>query len=194
MDIPHFVYPFIVHSAFPFKQIARLFLIKPWPPTTCQTHSYLRRPDSFPDGNMDILNLFWKIINCVSVQIGCEASPCFIFFLRFYLFVHKRQRERGRSRLHARSLMWVLIPGHRDHALGWRGRWYANHRYVDFKMLAKYLHRNVQEAVREIEGNNSKTRLETEIKPIDKGVDSWIGVYGCVHQGKESERRTEAKD
>lgn len=40
-------------------------------------------------------------------------------------------------------------------------------------MLAKYLHRNVQEAVREIEeGNNSKTRLETEIKPIDKGVDS----------------------
>ena len=41
----------------------------------------------------------------------------FIFFLRFYLFIHKRHREReadtgrGRRRLHAESLMRDSIPG-----------------------------------------------------------------------------------
>ena len=46
--------------------------------------------------------------------------------LSFYFFIHERHRERGRdlgrgrSRLHARSLMWGLIPGLQDHALGER--------------------------------------------------------------------------
>ena len=39
----------------------------------------------------------------------------FIFFLRFHLFIHERQRGRdtgwGRSRLHAGSPMWDSIPG-----------------------------------------------------------------------------------
>ena len=42
-----------------------------------------------------------------------EAS----FFLRFYLFIHERQTGRGRSRLHAGSLMWDLIPGLQGHSL-----------------------------------------------------------------------------
>ena len=49
-----------------------------------------------------------------------------IFFLRFYLFIHERQREggrdtgRGRSRLHAGSLMWHSIMCLEDHTLDWR--------------------------------------------------------------------------
>ena len=50
------------------------------------------------------------------------------FFLRFYLFAHEKHTERergrdtgrGRSRLHAGSLMWDSIPGPRGHVLGWR--------------------------------------------------------------------------
>ena len=49
-----------------------------------------------------------------------------IFFKRFYLFIHDRERERGRdtgrgrSRLHATSLMQDSIPEPQDHALGQR--------------------------------------------------------------------------
>ena len=49
------------------------------------------------------------------------------FFKDFiYLFMRDTERERGRdtgsgtSRLHAVSLMWDLIPGPQDHALGQR--------------------------------------------------------------------------
>ena len=48
------------------------------------------------------------------------------FFLRFYLFIHERPREksrdtgRGRSRLHAGSPMWDSIPGPHDHDLSHR--------------------------------------------------------------------------
>ena len=31
-----------------------------------------------------------------------------------------RDTGRGRSRLHAASLMWDSIPGPQDHALGWK--------------------------------------------------------------------------
>ena len=50
----------------------------------------------------------------------------FFSFLRFYLFIHGRHRERGRdtgrgrSRLHAGSLTWDSIPGLQDHTLGRR--------------------------------------------------------------------------
>ena len=42
-----------------------------------------------------------------------------LFFLS-YLFMRERGREigRGRSRLHAGSLMWDSIPGLQDHAPG----------------------------------------------------------------------------
>ena len=48
------------------------------------------------------------------------------FYLKkiFYLFIHKRHRERGRdtgrgrSRLHAGSLIWDSIPSLQDQALG----------------------------------------------------------------------------
>ena len=58
-----------------------------------------------------------------------EKSIYFIFIFKkdfIYLFVHERHTERerdvgrGRSRLPVRSLMWDLIPGHRDHALSQR--------------------------------------------------------------------------
>ena len=46
------------------------------------------------------------------------ASVTLFFFLRFYLFVHERDREReeetigrGRNSVHAGSLMWDLVPG-----------------------------------------------------------------------------------
>ena len=45
-------------------------------------------------------------------------------FLRCYLFIHEKHRERGRdtgrgrSRLHAGSPIWGLILGLQDHALG----------------------------------------------------------------------------
>ena len=51
-------------------------------------------------------------------------KEAFFFFLRFYLFIHERHTHRGRdtgrgrSRLHAGSPMWDLIPGLQDHALG----------------------------------------------------------------------------
>ena len=53
--------------------------------------------------------------NCLSLSYG------FVFFLRFYLFIHERHRERGRdtgrgrSRLHAGSLMWDSVPGLGSH-------------------------------------------------------------------------------
>ena len=55
-----------------------------------------------------------------------------IFLKIIYLFICERPRERdmhthphtpthrGRSRLHAGSLMWDLIPGLQDHTLGQR--------------------------------------------------------------------------
>ena len=49
-------------------------------------------------------------------------------FLRFYLFIHERYRERdrdigrGRSRLHGGSRTWDSILGLQDHALGRRRR------------------------------------------------------------------------
>ena len=47
------------------------------------------------------------------------------FFVRFYLFIMRdtersRDTGRGRNRLHAWSLMWDLIPGLQDYALGRR--------------------------------------------------------------------------
>ena len=47
------------------------------------------------------------------------AHSFFLFFLRFYLFIHERYRDRergrdtgrGRNRLHAGSLTWDSIPG-----------------------------------------------------------------------------------
>ena len=83
-------------------------------------------------------------------SIPCEFSPCihkchcffacllakpfeernhiffnFLFFLRFYLFIHERQRKRGRHigrgrRLHAGSSMWDSILGVQGHALSRR--------------------------------------------------------------------------
>ena len=49
---------------------------------------------------------------------------CFrgFFFLRFYLLIYERHRDRGsgRSRLPLGSPMWDLIPGPGDHDLSWR--------------------------------------------------------------------------
>ena len=52
-------------------------------------------------------------------------SFIYLFFKDFlYLFMRDTERGRdtgrGRSRLPVRSLMWVLIPGPRDHDLSWR--------------------------------------------------------------------------
>ena len=52
------------------------------------------------------------------------------FFLRFYLFIHEKHRERkrrrdtgrGRSRLHAGSPKWDSILALQGHTLGWRQR------------------------------------------------------------------------
>ena len=43
----------------------------------------------------------------------------FFFFLRLYLFTIERGRDlgRGRSRFHAGSPTWDLIPGLQDHTL-----------------------------------------------------------------------------
>ena len=47
-----------------------------------------------------------------------------MIFLKLYLFINEKHRERGRdtgrgrSRLHAGSPMWDPIPGLQDHALG----------------------------------------------------------------------------
>ena len=47
-----------------------------------------------------------------------------LFLKRFYLFIHQRQRERGRdtgrgrSRLYSGSPMWDSIPGLQDQILG----------------------------------------------------------------------------
>ena len=54
---------------------------------------------------------------------GKKKKEAVIFiFLRMYLFIHERERGRdtggGRSRPHAGSLTWALIPGLQDHALG----------------------------------------------------------------------------
>ena len=48
----------------------------------------------------------------------------YVIFLRFYLFIHERHRERGRdtgrgrSRLHAGNPTRNLNPGLQDHTLG----------------------------------------------------------------------------
>ena len=70
-----------------------------------------------------------QVFSVVSVLDSGHSNRCvyltvLFFFLRFYLFMIHTEREkgrdagRGRSRLHAGSLMWDLIPGLQDHALG----------------------------------------------------------------------------
>ena len=63
-----------------------------------------------------------KIRNFNGIK-NLSQSSCKVLFLRFYLFIHDRQRERerqrergrdidrGRSKLHARILMWDSILG-----------------------------------------------------------------------------------
>ena len=73
-------------------------------------------------------------------QLSHPGTPIMTFndliFLRFYLFIHERHRERvgdgvgrdtgrGRSRVHAGSQMWDSILGLQDHALSqrWLNHW-----------------------------------------------------------------------
>ena len=63
----------------------------------------------------------------LNVCVRPNYCPSFwFFFLRFYLFIHEKHRERGRdigkgrSRLPAGNLMWDLIPGPWDHDLSQR--------------------------------------------------------------------------
>ena len=85
--------------------------------------------------NLDMLGNTWNIL-WATQKTALESVIQFIsilhmlknifkgfFFLRFYLFIHERHRERGRdtgrgrSRLHAGSLTWDSIPGRQDHDL-----------------------------------------------------------------------------
>ena len=68
--------------------------------------SYQMAPDLFP----------------ATETVGMLHTEFISFFLRFYLFIHERHRERGRdrSRLPARSQMQDLIPGPPDHDLSQR--------------------------------------------------------------------------
>ena len=82
------------------------------------------------DKSIRILGLFWLVSVYFQFQccLGADNSRTAFFFLRFYLFIHERHRERkrgrdtgkGKSRLPAGSLMWDPIPGPRDHNLSWR--------------------------------------------------------------------------
>ena len=71
------------------------------------------KPLSHPGCPVFIFYFFRDFIYFETLFVGLQKK----FFLRFYLFIHKRQRERGRdtgrgrSRLPARSPMWDLIPG-----------------------------------------------------------------------------------
>ena len=71
---------------------------------------------------LSLFYLFWISNN--GSRITKNAS--LLIFLRFYLFIHERHRERGRdmgrgrSRLHAGSPAWDSIPGLWDHALSRR--------------------------------------------------------------------------
>ena len=63
-------------------------------------------------------------INSKGNSLRNPQDFCRAFFKKiFYLFIHERHRERGRdigrgrSRLHAGSPMWDLIPGPQDHNL-----------------------------------------------------------------------------
>ena len=74
----------------------------------------------------------YRLTVCVCGRNGVRlpTSPsCFCsFFLRFFIHLFMRHTERdrervrdpgrGRSRLHAGSLMWDSIPGAQDQALG----------------------------------------------------------------------------
>ena len=59
---------------------------------------------------------------CVSAFLCLFSRVLFIYLFLKILFIYERHKERGRgrSRLHAGSLTWDLIPGLQDHALGWR--------------------------------------------------------------------------
>ena len=74
---------------------------------------------------LEVIELFLHISKH-DLEMWFRTLELFIesLFLRCYLFIHERQRERGRdtsrgrSRLLAGSLMWNLIPGFQDHTLG----------------------------------------------------------------------------
>ena len=63
---------------------------------------------------------------CMAQSGNCYAEGIYknFFFNFIYLFMRDTDRERGRdtgrgrSRLHAGSPMWDLIPGLQDHTLG----------------------------------------------------------------------------
>ena len=66
----------------------------------------------------------WTIL--LSHVIAFTSSQILlIFFLRFYLFIHRHRERgwdtgRGKSRLHTGSPMWDSIPGLQDHTPGCR--------------------------------------------------------------------------
>ena len=66
-----------------------------------------------------------KVISLL-VYLPQVKLNCFFFFFKIlftYSWDTERGREKGRNRrskLHARSPMWDLIPGLRDHTLSWR--------------------------------------------------------------------------
>ena len=73
--------------------------------------------------------LIWRDFSCCVVRIARHREMCIfntilfllLFFKDFiYLFMRDTQRDtgRGRSRLHAGSPTWDLIPSLQDQALG----------------------------------------------------------------------------
>ena len=75
-----------------------------------------------------LLASHWMQITDTILSVRGNVSPFvfFFFFLRFYLFIHGRHKERGgdtdrgRSRLPTGSPMWNSILGPRDHDLSQR--------------------------------------------------------------------------
>ena len=118
----------------------------------------------------------------------CFLSPVlFFFFLRFYLFIHKRHREGGRnkgrgkrSRLRAGSPMWDLIPGLRDHALSQRqmlNHWatQASHDFIFFLFFLKiylfiYLFMRERERGRDTGRGRSRLHAKSSMQDSIQGL------------------------
>ena len=89
-------------------------------PPSCPSPSYPILPPTSPPASLSL----FPVVKSLSWFVSFSLSLFFKDFIYLLMRIHREERDRdtgrGRSRFHAGSLTWDLIPGLQDHTLGQR--------------------------------------------------------------------------